>query len=168
MTQRELFHLAPFRDDQPLKDHPFYQWLLENEDEELNDRGKDKISDYLAQLGFDIKRHRLDDGQLRTLQYAWQTYGDLWMPTREPQRLDDLFFPRETKTRKTYWLRGRGDVVLSTKVVEMIEKAAPIYPLDPIHYYFEVVNHTLFIKYQTIIGSRRLCPIKEADHAHHQ
>lgn len=169
MTERTLFPLAPFLPHWPLRDHPFYQWLLAHETE--GERSQGTLQEYLKELGFDIAKHSLDSVQLDTLHHAEGAYHDLWMPKREPQAMGDLFRlnhvdPLSGNHGDLYWIRypnhqhqyGRP----TSKLVDLIDKAAPVYPLHPDHYYFEVIHHTLFIKYQYILGSRRLCPIKEA------
>lgn len=165
---RTLFLLPDHPSDKPLTDHPHYQWLVDHEDT-IDARHTQAMSQWLAEQGFDIKRHRLDPDQLTTLEYAHHQYLNLWMPTRKAHTLRELFIPLGTNHQGGYWLRDGKDMpsLLTDKVVptemlgNLIHLVDPIYPLSPAHYYFEVIKGTLFIKYQHIIGSRRLCVITE-------
>lgn len=165
---RTRFPLPDHPGDTPLVEHPFYAWLVANEDR-LDTRHHEILSQYLDHLGFDIERHTLEEAGLRTLHHVMEMYGLLWMPTRTPQRLDALFVPLGPQHPHTYWLRGgerhglgTDRVGLSDTLKGLIDQAAPIYPLEPGHYYFEVIHRTLFLSYQHIIGHRRLCSVKEA------
>lgn len=164
---RKLFTLPEFPVDRPLVEHPFYQWLLDNEDR-IDTRHPCTISQYLTYLGFDIDRHKVDEGGLKTLHYVQYAYGDLWMPTRTPHSLEELFTPLVPNHRYAYHLRDGKRTALGTDHVaptellgNLIKLASPIFDLSPDQYYFEVIGDTLFIKYQHIIGSRRLCTVKE-------
>lgn len=165
MTQarRLLFPLPTFSQQQPLTEHPFYAWLVHNEDR-LDTRHHAARMQYLATLGFDIRQHRLSEEDITTLKYVEDIYGSLWMPTRTPQRLVELFIPA-TKGDSAFWLSGvdtMDKVTPTPALTNLIEATGPIYPLAPEHYYFELSDTTLLLRYQQIIGSRRLCEITAA------
>lgn len=42
------------------------------------------------------------------------------------------------------------------KLINILSDGGLIYPLSPQHYYFDIINDCLYIKYQTIIGSRMI------------
>lgn len=150
--------------DQPIADHPFYLWLVENENI-LDTRHNLIIFEYLKSLGFDKDKQKVDGDVVDELRMMHDFYCTMWMPTRIPYRLDELFLP----TEGGYWLRdgkrtelGSDKVSMTHQLRALIEPTSPIYELSPQHYYFEVINGVLFLKYQHIIGSRRICPVSEA------
>lgn len=161
-NDRSLFTIP---DDPKLtyRDQPFYQWLIANEGE-LDTRRPKVVEDYLQSLEFDFMAHRIAPSDYDLLCTIWGAYCRLWMPCREPQTLDDLFV--ESHGRQSFWLsgtkfKGAGEVWPTDALKEMIEKTDPIYPVDPDHYFFEVINGVVYLKYQKIIGSRRLCLLEK-------
>lgn len=160
MNQKTRFPL----DTQPLSQHPFYLWLVENE-HTMDTRHSSILSQYLDRLGFVVTQHTLDPEVVDELRMVKDFYCSMWMPTRLPYSLDELFLP----TEGGYWLRdgkrtelGSDTVSVTRQLRVLIDRTSPIYELGPDNYYFEVINGVLFLKYQHIIGSRRICPVSEA------
>ena len=168
MNQKTRFPMGTQPKDQPIADHPFYLWLMENENT-LDTRSASILSQYLDHLGFVVTRHTLDPDVITELRMVHDFYSSMWMPTRTIYRLDELFIP----TEGGYWLRdgsrtelGSSKVSMTHQLRALIEEVSPIYELGPDNYYFEVIKGVLFLKYQHIIGSRRLCPIYPEDLNH--
>jgi len=156
--------------DQPINQHPFYRWLVENE-QTLDTRGAGILSQYLDHLGFVVTRHTLDPEVITELRMVQDFYGTMWMPRREPAALKELFIPgNQDIHHDLFWLRdgnrtelGSDKVALSDTLRDLIDLTSPIYELSPRDYYFEVIKGVLFLKYQHIIGSRRICPVYMED-----
>jgi hypothetical protein len=93
----------------------------------------------------------------------------------EPVALSEMLVPVEVpaKTASTSYLRGfymnHGEELSwpekhrcepTARLKELLNSAGLIYDLKSQHYYFEATAGCLYIKYQSIIGSRLICFLK--------
>lgn len=145
----------------PMVEDNFYKWLDEQPNDSTYGEGEPTtIKAYLRSLGFDDKQHKIDEEHYERLKYIGQSFFTNWMPDRKTEfELTDLFKQGEGDS---FWVRDspfkRG--VPTKKLVDMLEQRGLIYHLSPQNYYFEVIRNRLHIKYQHIIGGRRVCKLK--------
>jgi hypothetical protein len=104
---------------------------------------------------------------------AWKYWESLNKPIdrqslKEPRKLMDIFVSVwATKLKPEYfWIKFTDDTpsmyaIIKKEYFEALHKRLGlIYSLNANNFYFEVVNNMLYIKYQTIIGSRCICQIQ--------
>ena len=153
MNDRELFDLPTIADDQPMNTSPFYHWLME-QPKRVN-VFIEGLSDYVTGLGYDKALHKLDSDQLESLRYVFVHYGDMWTPIREPIQIDALLSPSTDTDALT--LMGTDTRYKPTEALtDVLEGLALVYPAMHKYIYFEIIRDCLFVKYQTILGSRRI------------
>lgn len=170
MKELALFEFEIIGDNEPMKNDPFYTWL-----EAQNVRVQshvDAIRKYLESLGFVIKKHRITEENFKRLKLIHQGYMSMWVPKKEVFSFSDLFELSERKAthydaeifmNSGFMVYGSGKdkrYKATKQLLEIIEYFTPIYAFNSYNYHFEVINGYLFLKYQYILGSRRLCKIK--------
>lgn len=79
--------LPEYSNSLPIVGHPFYLWLLEQEEE--GSRANVEIKDYLA--ANDINTSLVTTDQRQSLRYVLDAYHSWWMPTRKEVPLTSLF-----------------------------------------------------------------------------
>lgn len=114
------------------------------------------MNQYLQSLGFDQNHHYVESNDFRIMKGNFE-FAISRLPHFGARKLSDCL----TKSFNGYWLRGEtGKYSINPELKRMLnDSAGLVYPLEPHHFYFEVSNGYLSIKYQHIIGSRILCKI---------
>lgn len=106
---------------------------------------------------------------------AWKYWVDLYKPYDRsslihPVRLDDIFnsIGKVQKPGMFYVSYKNSDgehksfyAKINVKYFEKLGDIVLIYDLTPNNFYFEVVNDILYLKYQSIIGSRCIAIVDE-------
>ena len=156
----EYFQLPQYSDDQPLAEHPFYQWLTDNVDRSQG--GHSKMLDWIKGLGFRVGEDALAPEDVDTLRYV-EAHWWRFSPWFNPCSGKDLFV-KPTAGGESFYFGGphfnefRG---ITQKLRDMVMAAGWIYNVHPSTTYFEVIAGRLYAKYQQIIGSRYICDISE-------
>ena len=168
MSDRELFTTFPLvSDTEPLNTDQFYKWLTEGD--RLNPvcthqtRHNDFfecLDAYLSQYGYSKDAHILTSESLKTLRYVFEIY-QLWFTPIKSTAFHNLL---RLTDEGGYYVYGKGAAGERYKLTALLrhvlgEKMGLVYPLDPRNYYFQLTGDYLFIKYQQIIGQRRLCQL---------
>ena len=165
--ERTIFDSFPLIDsDQPLVSDQFYAWLKDAETFKPANQRITRHNDffesldlYLSGYGWDIKKHKLSESSLKTLEYVFDIYQNMFTPIRD-MPLHSLLRVTDDK-EKGFWLYGKDERYKPTALLrDGLNNLGLVYDVEPKHYYFQIINGYLFIKYQTIIGSRRLCKLK--------
>lgn len=160
------FKIETVNDDESLCNDKFYAWL--DAKEEKQNIFIESIFEYVESLGYDKDKHELGEDNFNTLRYVFDVYHSSYEPLH-PKRLRDLFNIMDkdsssNRGNKIYWIRNDdGEDLqgkLKPKFKEFLNKLGVIYELSPDNYYFEIIKGKLFIRYQYIIGSRRICTVK--------
>lgn len=175
MQTNNLINIPTVGKNESMINDPFYKWLSDN-NVDLSSNFFDQFDLYAANFGFIKGENIISEENLKNLEYVYKYYCDLWIPERTPQKLSDLFsdtIPNEKIGNYDnqneivlggFWVRELdGKKTIQPKLLSIIEKHCGIYALNCFNYYFEVINGFLFLKYQSIIGSRRLCKVVEND-----
>ena len=153
MNDRKVFNLPTIADDQPMRTSPFYHWLME-QPKRVN-VFIEGLSDYVNELGYDKTQHKLDSDELQSLRYVFVHYGDMWTPVPFPVTLDALLSPSTDSDALT--LMGTDTRYKPTEALtDVLDGLALVYPAMHKYIYFEIIRDSLFVKYQTILGSRRI------------
>lgn len=157
-TQKERipFDVPMIANDAPLSSHPFADWLRDNVTYGDYYSIISLQCRYLDDLGFITGKHSVSDDWFTQTQYVADAYCRSMCPGGDTRyTLSDLFEPSEDG----YLVRGMEQKqAIKPTLLAMLERTSCIYPLEPVHYYFEIVqNDRLFIKYQSIIGDRKVC-----------
>lgn len=182
-TQVDLTTLKPFSfdiidDNTPMKEDNFSKWL--NAQDQRMTNKTDSICQYLDSLGFIAGEHKIKPEEWKRLGYIFECYCTAWKPFKNVMSFGDIF--EETNKPITDWQNKdilnpvfsfskysklpTGVYKIKDDILSIIEdNISLVYPLNNYNYYFEVIETIngetqLFIKYQLIIGSRRICNIK--------
>lgn len=156
----EYFKLPPYNDDQPLVEHPFYQWLTDNVDRSQG--GHSKMLDWIKGLGFRVGEDALAPEDVDTLhlveEHWWRCSP--WFGSQAGKDLFKLPTPNEESFYfgGPYFSEFRG---ITQKLRDMVMAAGWIYNVHPSTTYFEVIGGRLCAKYQQILGSRYICDISD-------
>lgn len=156
----EYFKLPPYNDDQPLVEHPFYQWLTDNVDRSQG--GHSKMLDWIKGLGFRVGEDALAPEDVDTLhlveEHWWRCSP--WFGSQAGKDLFKLPTPNEESFYfgGPYFSEFRG---ITQKLRDMVMAAGWVYNVHPSTTYFEVIAGRLYAKYQQILGSRYICDISE-------
>ena len=157
---KTLFKVPEVHGDTKFKDYPICKWIRANNiGREHNDM--DVVDMFLDSLGFDKDKNIADSDQLKHMLTGVKISMRAWMPTFKKQKLDTLlkdgggFSLWQSDTRKK----------ITPKLMGYIEEFTLVYPLEPKHFYFTIINRDdgrnfLHIKYQHIIGGRTLCELE--------
>lgn len=154
----EYFQLPPYNDDQPLVEHPYYQWLTANVDRK--EGGHSKMLDWIKGLGFRVGEDALSPGDLSTL-HVVEEHWWCCSPWFKPHSDKDLF-TLPTKGADKFFIQGPAHdefLGITQKLRDMVVEAGWIYDVHPSTTYFEVIEGRLYAKYQQILGSRYICDI---------
>lgn len=117
------------------------------------------VCDYLESLGFIKGEHKISEETFAILKMVAGLYLDTWLPDYTVFNIDELLVDGGN-----FWFRNNDSRVKPTdKLINLLSDRGLVYSLEPRNYYFEVINNYLFIKYQHIIGSRRICLIANGD-----
>ena len=154
----EYFKLPPYNDDQPLVEHPFYQWLTANVDPK--EGGHSRMLDWIKLLGFSVGDDALSPEDVQTLRFV-EDYWWRYSPRYKPQHAKDLFTVCGTDTESFYFCGPHLHEFrsITQKLRNMVVEANWIYNVHPSTTYFEVIEGRLYAKYQQILGSRYICDI---------
>lgn len=170
-TDRVVFNDFPMiSSDEPLVSDPFYSWLKDTETfKEANQRTSrhnnffESLDLYLStSYGWDVKKHKLTAETIQTLEYVFDIYLRMFTPVRDTE-LNNLLRPTDDK-EAGFWLRGQDNPSKFKPTALLrhgLHDMGLVYEIKPEYYYFEIINGYLFIKYQHIIGSRRLCKLTD-------
>lgn len=155
----EYLQLPQYSDDQPLVEHPFYQWLTAN-CSKLELSAGYRPSDWLRSLGFERGVDRISEHGMKTLSIVEEHW---WRcsPYFEPHWDKDLF-TLPTRDTVKFYIQGSTHnefMGITHKLQTMVVEAGWIYNVHPSTTYFEVIEGRLYAKYQQIIGSRYICDI---------
>lgn len=164
MDSLKAFEFDIIDRDTPIKEDNSIKWY--HDTKQLNNQSAiDLVCKYLDSLGFVVGEHKVSESDMNLLCSIAKVYLDGWIPDRTPFNLESLF-TTEVNKYGSYWLRGNGDndhYYLSDKLIKLLEPRGLIYELSPDNYYFEIIQNRLYIKYQHIIGSRKVCYLKVDD-----
>lgn len=154
------FELKMAARDEPFASDPFWAYLDEHADKRSKTKDIEHIKGYLVSLGFVVGEDEVDPDQLESLRVLVKCWYD-FTPWYKPCGMDELF----NGTGETYYLKNDAGfdsrVQPSIKLIGMTKEAGWIHRVCPETTYFEIINQTLFAKYQQILGSRRLCLITD-------
>lgn len=160
--------LTVWPDDAPMCDSPYAKWLDLNYDRQA----KLDISDvvywpckYLDAIGMpEDGSYRVTESFFTTGKYITEAYIRGWVPTKDQLDLNELL-PNSGHPGGFYVSNIGGESYYSNpraKLLKILDNyQSLIYALDPRHYYFKVQYGALFIKYQYIIGGRRIALLKD-------
>jgi hypothetical protein len=119
------------------------------------------FTEYLVSLGFNkevnaVSRETIDNHQM-VFRY-WHESAPV-VDYDKPMEFNDLFFPVDGE--HGFYICGFKKRYELTKFAyeKIISKCGMIFSCNPRNYYFEVINSFLFMKYQSILGSRCICSI---------
>jgi len=142
----------------PMNQDNFYKWL--NERTERPTSFHSSLDAYLTPMGYDVEKHFLDSDEFTRLNYIYDAFQDMWTPYK-PLALNKLLRPVD-EGEEGFWImssmnkeRYKPTGLLRAALKDM----SLIHDLNPRNFYFEIINGYLFIKYQTIIGSRRIAKL---------
>lgn len=162
----EYFQLPPYNDDQPLVEHPYYQWLTANVDRK--EGGHSRMLDWIKLLGFRVGEDALSPEDVQTLHFVEEHW---WRcsPWFKPHTWGSLFsevghlvraVPDE-QVLVTGPGRCSGYYKVTQKLRDMVAEANWVYNVHPSTTYFEIIEGRLYAKYQRILGSRYICDIAD-------
>lgn len=147
----------------PICEDNFYKWLcLPENNPRINDyKSGDRsiITTYLKSLGFVVGKDRITEKQLEILQCVAEHWWRAEPINSEVINLENEISLAQKGDTGAFYLAGKGKVKISPNLRQILEKAKGIYAISPRYYYLEVVGDKLYLKYQTIIGSRVVCRI---------
>lgn len=151
----EYFKLPPYNNDQPLVEHPFYQWLTDNVDRK--EGGHSRVLDWVKGLGFRVGEGALSPHDVETLFFVEEHW---WRcsPWFKPHTWGSLF-KAPGKGDEAFHVSGSAPQSITYKLQTMVVESGWIYNVHPSTIYFEVIEGRLYAKYQHIIGSRYICDI---------
>ena len=158
--ERQDFKFKIVSSNEPMSNDPFYHWL----DKRYNSCKINVISRehpewyyYLTDIGFNVDIHIVSEENLKSLEYI-ENYWFNCTPYFEPKYKAELFY--------SGFHQGELPGIISAEfatpeLVQMVIHAGWVYNVTPETTYFKVINGYLFAKYQCIIGSRRICKVKD-------
>ena len=143
--------------DQPMAHSDFYKWL--NKSVARHNDFFVAMDMYLNEVAaFDIKRHKIDPDDLQSLEYVFSYYSAMYTPIRNATRLRALLRPSDDDD--AFRCGGVDYRVKPTGILRhILRDLGLVYEVTPQTYYFEIINGFLFIKYQSLIGSRRIAKL---------
>lgn len=156
----EYFQLPPYNDDQPMVEHPLYQWLTDNVDRSKG--GHSMMLDWVKLLGFRVGEDALSPEDVRTLHLVEEHWWSC-SPWFKPHSDKDLF-TLPTKGTEKFYIQGPTDnefMGITHKLRTMVMAAGWIYNVHPSTTYFKVIEGRLYAKYQQLLGSRYICDISD-------
>ena len=155
--ERQDFKFKIVSSNEPMSNDPFYHWL----DKRYNSCKINVISRehpewyyYLTDIGFNADIHVISEESLNIL----KNVEDHWFrctPYFEPKSKADLFF----NANHLKGIIGGGNA--TNELAQMVIDSGWIYDVIPETTYFEITNGYLFAKYNLIIGSKKICKIKD-------
>jgi hypothetical protein len=148
----------------PMSESTFYKFMIETEHNQPGHRWNvffDAFDAFTATHGFRLNVDRVTEDTLTTLNHIHDTYNHSWVPVRESLPFGELFTPAtDPRSRDAFsfsYTGPKGRFTPTPRLVELLSNRGLVYDLEPANYYFEIIKGgVLFIKYQHIIGSRRV------------
>lgn len=165
---RALFKFRTVGPREPMVNDPFFWWLTRNYAPNSRKTHIDYIDAYMSEMGWDIDRHIIDGDQLDTLQNVLSFYADVYMPDLSPFTKDDLFVPASNDDQGAFFVWDKDSKQNESKkntspvlarLLNQHFKNRVIMDINSENFFFEIAAGHLFLKYQTIIGGRRICRV---------
>lgn len=157
---RQVFSFPQVSPNESMINDPFYHWLNVRYNSckinAINRENPDWYC-YLTDIGFNSDVNIVTEESLNIL----KNIEDYWFnctPYFEPKHKEELFY----YGFKQGELSNFVSVEFATpELVQMVINAGWIYAVTPETTYFEITNGYLFAKYQSILGSRKICKVKD-------
>ncbi len=146
---------APIGADVPFGELHVWQWCRGEA------RNRIGVRNYLESLGFVMGRDKITPDDFEILQSAIDHFHRVAPHFPQPVKLSDALRPVADGAPGFYVVGMPGRYSLAPELCEALKGAGWIYDVIPETTYFEIVRGLLWAKYQTIIGSRALCEVKE-------
>ena len=157
---RQDFKFKIVSSNEPMFNDPFYHWL----DKRYNSckinvirREHSEWYYYLTDIGFNVDIHVISEESLNILKNV-EGHWFRCTPYFEPKSKAELFYHDFSKGVDSNFISLE---FATPELVQMVIHAGWVYDVTPETTYFSVVNGYLLAKYQRIIGSRRICKIKD-------
>ena len=156
-ADRDLL-VIPFDVDSPMVDSDYYQYLKACD--MLNKDSRKTLVEYVKLLGYDETVNRLEGefvNHLNTIeQFFYSTKPAVWWELP----LDELFTnPMKGDTYKLTGDTPNRSVTPTPRLKSFMGYLVLVYDIDPEYYFFEIINGYLFLVYDKILGSRRICRV---------
>ena len=123
------------------------------------------VQGYLFSKGYDEKKHFLSPGDFKSLKVVIEHYYSALCPLEGPEDIRNLFNIVGKNAGGAYWINRPGRSTMygtpTNELTNAVNELGLIYKLTPDNFYFQVNNDRLYIKYQSIIGSRKVANLKE-------
>lgn len=158
--ERQVFNFPQVSANEPMVNDPFYHWLNERYNYcKINvvDSDHPDWCYYLMDIGFDVNIHIVTEESLNILKNI-EAYWFCCTPYFEPKSKAELFYHDFSKGVDSNFISLE---FATPELAQMVIDSGWIYDVIPETTYFEITNGYLFAKYQRIIGSRRICKIKD-------
>lgn len=123
----------------------------------------DILDGYLALSGYKQDKHYLSSTYLEWARNTIEIYQNSLCVRNETHSLQTISKPKGLYSHAIYYWPAKGEgryVYANDTLIAMIKDSGAIYGTgDRLHsyYYLKEINGYLFLKYQQIIGSSRLC-----------
>lgn len=154
---RQVFSFPQVSPNEPMVNDPFYHWLNARYNSckvNVINREHPDWYCYLTDIGFNSDVNIVTEESLAML----KNIEDHWFnqtPWFEPRSKEELFY----NTNHLDGTIGAGNA--THELVQMVINAGWIYDVTPETTYFTVIQGYLFAKYQSILGGRKICKVKD-------
>ena len=158
--ERQDFKFKIVSSNEPMSNDPFYHWLDKRYNScKINvvDHEHPEWYYYLTDIGFNADIHVISEESLNILKNI-EAHWFRCTPYFEPKSKAELFYSGFHQGEMS-GIIGAG--FATPELVQMVIDAGWIYNVTAENTYFSVTNDCLFANYQFIIGSRRICKIKD-------
>ena len=170
---RTIFPVEVIDTVTPISQEPYFQFLEALPTENGIVEYINTIKQYLGPKGFNLAEHILAPRVTEIFKMCHEVYAEGWLPDRTPMALEDLFDrtdqvgpmanyqSKDAMETRGFTIFGKpGRYNARAKLVKLLENRGLVYALNPYNFYFQINQDQLLIRYQFILGSRRVCNLK--------